>query len=121
MQELDTEKGCLPQNMLPPPNAVAGVRKGDHLDALLGCCGTHPSGNHECPVPRASLTTDRNTQKPVIPSSYSDRETQLYDKGVKGGTYPRRYHVSVHHKDYSDGECSFTCPLLTASRKDELP
>ncbi|XP_036307532.1 mitogen-activated protein kinase kinase kinase 3 isoform X8 [Pipistrellus kuhlii] len=33
---------------------------------------------------------------------FSDRETQLYDKGVKGGTYPRRYHVSVHHKDYND-------------------
>lgn len=38
------------------------------------------------------------------PLSYSDRETQLYDKGVKGGTYPRRYHVSVHHKDYNEGE-----------------
>ncbi|XP_058531307.1 mitogen-activated protein kinase kinase kinase 3 isoform X3 [Ochotona princeps] len=38
---------------------------------------------------------------------YSDRETQLYDKGVKGGTYPRRYHVSVHHKDYNDGRRTF--------------
>ncbi|XP_029401784.1 mitogen-activated protein kinase kinase kinase 3 isoform X2 [Mus pahari] len=37
----------------------------------------------------------------------SERETQLYDKGVKGGTYPRRYHVSVHHKDYSDGRRTF--------------
>lgn len=37
----------------------------------------------------------------------SDRETQLYDKGVKGGTYPRRYHVSVHHKDYNDGRRTF--------------
>lgn len=49
-----------------------------------------------------------STKKPVIPLSYSDRETQLYDKGVKGGTYPRRYHVSVHHKDYNDGECTST-------------
>ncbi|XP_059525899.1 mitogen-activated protein kinase kinase kinase 3 isoform X5 [Myotis daubentonii] len=38
---------------------------------------------------------------------FSDRETQLYDKGVKGGTYPRRYHVSVHHKDYNDGRRTF--------------
>ncbi|KAF6299011.1 mitogen-activated protein kinase kinase kinase 3 [Rhinolophus ferrumequinum] len=38
---------------------------------------------------------------------FSDRETQLYDKGVKGGTYPRRYHVSVHHKDYCDGRRTF--------------
>ncbi|XP_036078270.1 mitogen-activated protein kinase kinase kinase 3 isoform X2 [Rousettus aegyptiacus] len=38
---------------------------------------------------------------------FSDRETQLYDKGVKGGTYPRRYHVSMHHKDYNDGRRTF--------------
>lgn len=44
------------------------------------------------------------------PCLSSDREAQLYDKGVKGGTYPRRYHVSVHHKDYSDGECACTLP-----------
>lgn len=45
----------------------------------------------------------------------SDRETQLCDKGVKGGTYPRRYHVSVHHKDYSDGECASALPPAGAS------
>lgn len=56
-----------------------------------------------------------STQKPVIPLSYSDRETQLYDKGVKGGTYPRRYHVSVHHKDYNDGE--FISTLLADSKR----
>lgn len=56
-----------------------------------------------------------STKKLVIPLSYSDRETQLYDKGVKGGTYPRRYHVSVHHKDYNDGECAST--LLAASKR----
>lgn len=32
-----------------------------------------------------------------------DREN-VYDKIVgKGGTYPRRYHVSLHHKDHSEG------------------
>lgn len=35
-----------------------------------------------------------------------DRENQIYDKAGKGGTYPRRYHVSVQHKDYNDGGCS---------------
>lgn len=32
----------------------------------------------------------------------------MYDKIVgKGGTYPRRYHVSLHHKDHSEGtKCS---------------
>lgn len=74
-QELGSGKGCCLQNLLPTPNAVAEIRKGDCLDALLGCCRNvqgvrffflfspaHPSGNHECPVPRASLTIDRNTQ-----------------------------------------------------------
>lgn len=34
----------------------------------------------------------------------SDRENQIYDKAGKGGTYPRRYNVSMQHKDYNDGE-----------------
>lgn len=34
----------------------------------------------------------------------ADRENQIYDKAGKGGTYPRRYNVSMQHKDYSDGE-----------------
>lgn len=54
----------------------------------------------------------------MIPLSYSDRETQLYDKGVKGGTYPRRYHVSVHHKDYNDGECASTLPPAGHLKRD---
>lgn len=34
----------------------------------------------------------------------ADRENQIYDKAGKGGTYPRRYNVSMQHKDYSDGQ-----------------
>uniref|UniRef100_A0A8C7DJ46 Mitogen-activated protein kinase kinase kinase 3 n=2 Tax=Oncorhynchus kisutch TaxID=8019 RepID=A0A8C7DJ46_ONCKI len=42
------------------------------------------------------------------PSSLSDRENHVYDKVVgKGGTYPRRYHVSLHHKDHSEGRRTF--------------
>ncbi|XP_018429860.1 PREDICTED: mitogen-activated protein kinase kinase kinase 3 isoform X1 [Nanorana parkeri] len=37
----------------------------------------------------------------------ADRENQFFDKAGKGGTYPRRYHVSVHHKDYNDGRRTF--------------
>uniref|UniRef100_A0A6Q2Z0G8 Mitogen-activated protein kinase kinase kinase 3 n=1 Tax=Esox lucius TaxID=8010 RepID=A0A6Q2Z0G8_ESOLU len=37
-----------------------------------------------------------------------DRENHVYDKVVgKGGTYPRRYHVSLHHKDHSEGRRTF--------------
>ncbi|NWY66201.1 M3K3 kinase, partial [Erithacus rubecula] len=35
------------------------------------------------------------------------RENQIQDKAGKGGTYPRRYNVSVQHKDYSDGRRTF--------------
>lgn len=35
----------------------------------------------------------------------SDRENHVYDRVAgKGGTYPRRYHVSLHHKDHSEGK-----------------
>ncbi|XP_042329058.1 mitogen-activated protein kinase kinase kinase 3 isoform X1 [Sceloporus undulatus] len=38
---------------------------------------------------------------------FSDRENQIYEKAEKGGTYPRRYHVSMQHKDYNDGRRTF--------------
>ncbi|KTF73770.1 hypothetical protein cypCar_00016571 [Cyprinus carpio] len=38
----------------------------------------------------------------------TNRENHVYDKIVgKGGTYPRRYHVSLHHKDHSEGRRTF--------------
>uniref|UniRef100_A0A674NEY8 Mitogen-activated protein kinase kinase kinase 3 n=1 Tax=Takifugu rubripes TaxID=31033 RepID=A0A674NEY8_TAKRU len=38
----------------------------------------------------------------------SDRENHAYDRVAgKGGTYPRRYHVSLHHKDLSEGRRTF--------------
>uniref|UniRef100_A0A3B4VM82 Mitogen-activated protein kinase kinase kinase 3 n=1 Tax=Seriola dumerili TaxID=41447 RepID=A0A3B4VM82_SERDU len=40
--------------------------------------------------------------------SNSDRENHVYDRVAgKGGTYPRRYHVSLHHKDHSEGRRTF--------------
>ncbi|KAG7272648.1 hypothetical protein CRUP_008476 [Coryphaenoides rupestris] len=38
----------------------------------------------------------------------SDRENCAYDRVVgKGGTFPRRYHVSLHYKDHSEGRRTF--------------
>uniref|UniRef100_A0A8C2ZR80 Mitogen-activated protein kinase kinase kinase 3 n=1 Tax=Cyclopterus lumpus TaxID=8103 RepID=A0A8C2ZR80_CYCLU len=40
--------------------------------------------------------------------SNSDRENHVHDRVAgKGGTYPRRYHVSLHHKDHSEGRRTF--------------
>lgn len=34
----------------------------------------------------------------------------MYDRVAgKGGTYPRRYHVSLHHKDHSEGKTISLC------------
>uniref|UniRef100_A0A2K6S975 Protein kinase domain-containing protein n=1 Tax=Saimiri boliviensis boliviensis TaxID=39432 RepID=A0A2K6S975_SAIBB len=51
---------------------------------------------------------DRSADSPSFRKSRmnTDRETQLYDKGFKAGTCPRRCHVSVH-KTYSDGRRTF--------------
>ncbi|MEQ2182071.1 Mitogen-activated protein kinase kinase kinase 3, partial [Goodea atripinnis] len=39
---------------------------------------------------------------------FSDRENHVYDRVAgKGGTYPRRYHVSLHYKDHSEGRRTF--------------
>ncbi|KAK1799353.1 hypothetical protein P4O66_007588, partial [Electrophorus voltai] len=94
-----------------------------------------PSGRPACTVPGVTLTTGRTSQVgeenvllvPAAPLSgveldftqvlcllcfpcahVSDRENHVYDKVVgKGGTYPRRYHVSLHHKDHSEGRRTF--------------
>lgn len=54
----------------------------------------------------------------IVRSSLLDRENHVYDKIVgKGGTYPRRYHVSLHHKDHSEGTIhSDLLRILTHSR-----
>uniref|UniRef100_A0A3P9M5P6 Mitogen-activated protein kinase kinase kinase 3 n=1 Tax=Oryzias latipes TaxID=8090 RepID=A0A3P9M5P6_ORYLA len=38
----------------------------------------------------------------------ADRENYMYDRiAGKGGTYPRRYHVSLHCKDHNEGRRTF--------------
>lgn len=46
-----------------------------------------------------------------------DRENQIYDKAGKGGTYPRRYNVSMQHKDYNDGELVSDLPFWAGKRR----
>ncbi|CAJ0954342.1 unnamed protein product [Ranitomeya imitator] len=49
----------------------------------------------------------RAQSNPDNRQDFSDRENQFYDKAGKGGTYPRRYHVSIHHKEYTDGRRTY--------------
>ncbi|XP_078501188.1 mitogen-activated protein kinase kinase kinase 3 isoform X3 [Lissotriton helveticus] len=56
-----------------------------------------------------SLRKSRMSRAQSFPDNrqeFSDPENQIYEKG-KGGTYPRRFHLAVQHKDYSDGRRTF--------------
>lgn len=88
------------------PWTAQGGREARAVFTLPGACCSEVSRDLEAPLRHSPGPVGQ----PVTPFSSLDRETPLYDKGVKGGTYPRRYHVSMHHKDYNDGECASTLP-----------
>ncbi|XP_043320904.1 mitogen-activated protein kinase kinase kinase 3 isoform X1 [Cervus elaphus] len=95
--------------------------EGEFIPETSEQCMLDPLSSAENSLSGSCQSLDRSADSPSFRKSrmsraqsfpdnrqeFSDREAQLYDKGVKGGTYPRRYHVSVHHKDYSDGRRTF--------------
>ncbi|XP_023569744.1 mitogen-activated protein kinase kinase kinase 3 isoform X2 [Octodon degus] len=95
--------------------------EGEFIPETSEQCMLDPLSSAENSLSGSCQSLDRSAESPSFRKSrmsraqsfpdnrqeYSDRETQLHDKGVKGGTYPRRYHVSVHHKDYNDGRRTF--------------
>ncbi|XP_023366989.1 mitogen-activated protein kinase kinase kinase 3 [Otolemur garnettii] len=95
--------------------------EGEFIPETSEQCMLDPLSSAENSLSGSCQSLDRSADSPSFRKSrmsraqsfpdnrqeYSDRETQLYDKGVKGGTYPRRYHVSMHHKDYNDGRRTF--------------
>uniref|UniRef100_A0A8C2RU65 mitogen-activated protein kinase kinase kinase n=1 Tax=Capra hircus TaxID=9925 RepID=A0A8C2RU65_CAPHI len=85
------------------PWTAQGGREARAVFTPPGACCSEVSRDLEAPLRHSPGPLGQ----PVTPFSSLDRETPLYDKGVKGGTYPRRYHVSMHHKDYNDGRRTF--------------
>ncbi|XP_011366856.1 mitogen-activated protein kinase kinase kinase 3 isoform X1 [Pteropus vampyrus] len=95
--------------------------EGEFIPETSEQCMLDPLSSAENSLSGSCQSLDRSADSPSFRKSrmsraqsfpdnrqeFSDRETQLYDKGVKGGTYPRRYHVSMHHKDYNDGRRTF--------------
>uniref|UniRef100_A0A7N5KM18 mitogen-activated protein kinase kinase kinase n=1 Tax=Ailuropoda melanoleuca TaxID=9646 RepID=A0A7N5KM18_AILME len=95
--------------------------EGEFIPETSEQCMLDPLSSAENSLSGSCQSLDRSADSPSFRKSrmsraqsfpdnrqeFSDRETQLYDKGVKGGTYPRRYHVSVHHKDYNEGRRTF--------------
>ncbi|KAL6476627.1 hypothetical protein MHYP_G00151260 [Metynnis hypsauchen] len=75
-------------------------------NSVSGSCQSLDS-NSDSPSLRKSRM-HRARSYPDNRQDCADRENHIYDKVVgKGGTYPRRYHVSLHHKDHSEGRRTF--------------
>uniref|UniRef100_A0A8C1VYM3 Mitogen-activated protein kinase kinase kinase 3-like n=1 Tax=Cyprinus carpio TaxID=7962 RepID=A0A8C1VYM3_CYPCA len=75
-------------------------------NSVSGSCQSLDS-NSDSPSVRKPRT-HRVKSYPDNRQDCADRENHVYDKIVgKGGTYPRRYHVSLHHKDHSEGRRTF--------------
>ncbi|XP_034046465.1 mitogen-activated protein kinase kinase kinase 3 [Thalassophryne amazonica] len=96
--------------------------EGEFIPETSDQCVLDPWSSAENSVSGSCQSLDSNSDSPVLrrsrmhrAKSYpdnrqecSDRENYVYDRVVgKGGTYPRRYHVSLHHKDHSEGRRTF--------------
>ncbi|XP_006004351.1 mitogen-activated protein kinase kinase kinase 2 [Latimeria chalumnae] len=87
----------------------------DQMLDPLSLSSPENSGSGSCPSLDSPLDGD-NYPKSRMPRAqsypdnhqeFSDYEIPIFEKFGKGGTYPRRYHISYHHQDYSDGRKTF--------------
>ncbi|XP_072299076.1 mitogen-activated protein kinase kinase kinase 3 isoform X2 [Eucyclogobius newberryi] len=96
--------------------------EGEFIPETSDQCVMDPWSSAENSVSGSCQSLDSNSDSPSLRKSRmhraksypdnrlecTDRENHIYDRIVgKGGTYPRRYHVSVHHKDHSEGRRTF--------------
>uniref|UniRef100_A0A4W3HJ45 Mitogen-activated protein kinase kinase kinase 2 n=1 Tax=Callorhinchus milii TaxID=7868 RepID=A0A4W3HJ45_CALMI len=82
-----------PLSMSSPENSASGSCPS--LDSPLDS-DSYPKSR----MPRAQSYPDNH-------QDYSDCDIPTFEKIGKGGTYPRRYHISYQHHDYSDGRRTF--------------
>ncbi|KAI3359579.1 hypothetical protein L3Q82_013978 [Scortum barcoo] len=87
-------------------------------NSVSGSCQSLDS-NSDSPSMRKSRM-HRAKSYPDNRQECSDQENHVYDRVPgKGGTYPRRYHVSLHHKDHSEAAL-FSALLQAAERFREF-
>ncbi|KAG8125227.1 hypothetical protein E2320_020482 [Naja naja] len=94
----------------PPPGYIPD----DHMLDPLSLSSPENSGSGSCPsldspldgenypksrMPRAQSYPDNHQE-------FSDYDLPIFEKFVKGGTYPR-YHISYQHQEYNDGRKTF--------------
>uniref|UniRef100_A0A7N8XZC7 Mitogen-activated protein kinase kinase kinase 3 n=1 Tax=Mastacembelus armatus TaxID=205130 RepID=A0A7N8XZC7_9TELE len=78
----------------------------DHLGSLSTSLSSFLCFSHSPSLRKSRM--HRAKSYPDNRQEFSDRENHVYDRVAgKGGTYPRRYHVSLHHKDHSEGRRTF--------------
>ncbi|KAF3846093.1 hypothetical protein F7725_003171 [Dissostichus mawsoni] len=96
--------------------------EGEFIPETSDQCVLDPWSSAENSVSGSCQSLDSNSDSPSLRKSRmhraksypdnrqegSDRENHVYDRVAgKGGTFPRRYHVSLHHKDHSEGRRTF--------------
>ncbi|KAG7334718.1 hypothetical protein KOW79_001314 [Hemibagrus wyckioides] len=96
--------------------------EGEFIPETSDQCGLDPWSSAENSISGSCQSLDSNSESPSLRKSRmhrarsypdnrqdcADRENHVYDKIIaKGGTYPRRYPVSPHHKDLSEGRRTF--------------
>ncbi|KAF7225842.1 mitogen-activated protein kinase kinase kinase 3 isoform X2 [Nothobranchius furzeri] len=96
--------------------------EGEFIPETSDQCVLDPWSSAENSVSGSCQSLDSNSDSPSLRKSrmhraksnpdnrqeFSDRENHVYDRiAGKGGTYPRRYHVSLHYKDHSEGRRTF--------------
>ncbi|KAG7459766.1 hypothetical protein MATL_G00214220 [Megalops atlanticus] len=96
--------------------------EGEFIPETSDQCMLDPWSSTENLVSSSCQSLDSSSDSPSVRKSrtqraksysdnrqdFSDRENHFYDKVAgKGGTYPRRYHVSPQHKDHSEGRRTF--------------
>ncbi|XP_072469546.1 mitogen-activated protein kinase kinase kinase 2 isoform X3 [Notamacropus eugenii] len=87
----------------------------DQMLDPLSLSSPENSGSGSCPSLDSPLDGDSypKTRMPRAQSypdnhqDFTDYDNPIFEKFGKGGTYPRRYHVSYHHPDYNDGRKTF--------------
>lgn len=87
----------------------------DQMLDPLSLSSPENSGSGSCPSLDSPLDGDsysksRMPRAQSYPDNYQEfleYDIPVFEKFGKGGTYPRRYHVSYHHQDYNDGRKTF--------------
>ncbi|XP_037834616.1 mitogen-activated protein kinase kinase kinase 3 [Kryptolebias marmoratus] len=75
-------------------------------NSVSGSCQSLDSSSDSLSLRKSRM--HRAKSHPDNRQEFSDRENHVYDRVAgKGGTYPRRYHVSLHYKDHSEGRRTF--------------